>query len=141
MANSSSDPVPRPDGLVLAPFRALRYDPRIVMLAKVLAPPYDVIDDAERADLEARDDHNIVRLTLPREEPGADSRYDAAAVRLAEWRAAGILRPDAEPSLHMKILHAEERLARAQDKLRSAEHAVEWAERELTELRAKQSGA
>ena len=71
------------------------------MLAKVLAPPYDVIDDAERADLEARDDHNIVRLTLPRDEPGADSPYDAAAVRLAEWRTAGILRPDSEPALYV----------------------------------------
>jgi uncharacterized protein (DUF1015 family) len=101
MANRASESVPHPDGLVLAPFRALRYDPRSVVLAKVLAPPYDVIDESERAGLEARDDHNIVRLTLPRDEPGADNQYDAAAVRLAEWRAAGIVRPDAEAALYV----------------------------------------
>jgi uncharacterized protein (DUF1015 family) len=97
----SSDPVPRPDGLILAPFRALRYDPRKVTLAKSLAPPYDVIDEVEREELEAREDYNVVRLTLPRDEPGTDSRYDGAAVRLAEWRVSGILRPDPDASLYV----------------------------------------
>jgi uncharacterized protein (DUF1015 family) len=82
--------VPRPDGLVLAPFRALRYDPAAVDVGAVIAPPYDVIDDAEHDALEARDPHNVVRLTLPR---GAD-RYDAAADTLAAWRSGGILVPD-----------------------------------------------
>jgi len=101
MKRRSPEPVPRPDGLILAPFRALRYDPRKVTLAKALAPPYDVIDETERADLESRERYNVVRLTLPRDEPGSDSRYDAAAVRLAEWRAAGILRADGEPALYV----------------------------------------
>jgi uncharacterized protein (DUF1015 family) len=98
---SSRENVPRPDGLIMAPFRALRYDGHKVTLAKVLAPPYDVIDETERAELEARERYNVVQLTLPRDEPGSDSRYDAAAVRLAEWRAAGILRSDGTPALYV----------------------------------------
>ena len=93
--------VPRPDGLVLAPFRALRYDPARVDLAKVLAPPYDVIDADQQRELEARDDANIVRLTLPRDDNGADSRYGAAGRQLAAWREAGLLRPDDEAALYV----------------------------------------
>jgi len=91
--------IPRPDGLVLAPFRALRYDPARVALASVLAPPYDVIDDAEREELAERDPHNVVRLTLPRADDG--SPYDAARRLLAEWRSAGVLRPDESPALYV----------------------------------------
>lgn len=97
----STDSVPRPDGLILAPFRALRYDPREVALADVLAPPYDVIDEAEHADLEAREPHNVVRMTLPRDDQGLNSGYASAATLLADWRAAGILRADDEPALYI----------------------------------------
>jgi uncharacterized protein (DUF1015 family) len=107
----ATDSVPRPDGLILAPFRALRYDPREVAVGDVLAPPYDVIDETLRAELEAREPHNVVRLTLPRDRPGdpagTDSRYAAAAALLADWRSAGVLRPDSEPALYVYEQHAD----------------------------------
>jgi uncharacterized protein (DUF1015 family) len=102
MPNGPDDSgIPRPDGLVLAPFHALRYDPERVELAAVVAPPYDVIDAAEQAGLEARDPANVVRLTLPRDDAGADSRYAAAGRQLDAWRADGTLRPDSEPALYV----------------------------------------
>jgi uncharacterized protein (DUF1015 family) len=99
--SASRQPVPRPDGLILAPFRALRYDPRKVALADVLAPPYDVIDATELAELEAREPHNVVRLTLPRDDAGPGSRYASAARVLADWRAAGVLHADDDPALYV----------------------------------------
>src|SRR5881409_958597 len=97
MSNEPTAPdIPRPDGLVLAPFRALRFDPAKVRLEQVLAPPYDVIEDAARDGLEARDPHNVVRLTLPKDGDGR-SGYEAAASTLAEWRSAGVLAADSEP--------------------------------------------
>jgi uncharacterized protein (DUF1015 family) len=105
MTQSASSGVPRPDGLVLAPFRALRYA-AAEALPDVLAPPYDVIDAAEQAELEARHPHNVVRLTLPRDDAGPDSRYAAAGRLLAEWRGDGTLRPDAEPALYVYEQHA-----------------------------------
>jgi uncharacterized protein (DUF1015 family) len=90
--------VPRPDGLVLAPFRALRYDAAHVDVGAVVAPPYDVIDDAERDALEARDPHNVVRLTLPR---GGDERYATAAATLAAWRLDGSLAADATAAVYV----------------------------------------
>ena len=95
MSNAdTADGIPRPDGLVLAPFRALRYDPERVDLARVLAPPYDVIDANGQSDLEARDPANVVRLTLPKD-------YATAGRLLGEWRASGVLRPDPEPALYV----------------------------------------
>jgi uncharacterized protein (DUF1015 family) len=89
------DTVPRPDGLVLAPFRGLRPDPTVVAVAAVLAPPYDVIDDAERDALIARDPHNVVRLTLPQGD------YEGAALTLADWRREGAFVPDPTPGVYV----------------------------------------
>ena len=53
-------------------------------LAQVVCPPYDVIDPAEQARLEAQSPLNAVRLELPSDAPGQPgSRYAAAAQRLA----------------------------------------------------------
>jgi uncharacterized protein (DUF1015 family) len=92
-----------PDGLVLAPFRALRYDPgRIDDIADVLSPPYDVVDAAGVERLEAASPYNVVRLILPRgPESGPESRYNRAAETLAGWRADGVLRVDPEPAVYV----------------------------------------
>src|SRR5690242_7650582 len=59
--------VPPAAGLVLAPFRGLRYaQDRVSGLAEVTSPPYDVIAHDTEDHLLASDPHNIVRLILPR---------------------------------------------------------------------------
>jgi uncharacterized protein (DUF1015 family) len=79
------------------PFPAVRYDRARVDLASVISPPYDVIDDAQRAELAARDPHNAVRIDLPAGEDGRD-RYDVARELLAAWRADGTLVDDERPT-------------------------------------------
>src|SRR5476649_1363876 len=65
----------------IEPLRALRYDPaKTGGLQDVVAPPYDVIDDEQRAALEARSPYNIVRVDLPR---GGEDRYELAAREFA----------------------------------------------------------
>ncbi|MCW2608174.1 MAG: hypothetical protein JWO60_2867 [Frankiales bacterium] len=98
---SSSTGPSRPGGLVLQPFRALRYTVPDERLAAVTSPPYDVVDDAGVEELEARDPSNVVRLILPRPAAGARDRYDAAARTLQTWREQGVLRPDDEPALYV----------------------------------------
>ena len=66
------------------PFRAVRYAERAGSLDTLVAPPYDVISPAQRDELAARNEHNVVHLTLPDDE--------AAAGRLwREWREDGTL--------------------------------------------------
>ena len=69
----------------------------------MIAPPYDVIDPAERARYAALDRDNIVHIMLPEAPPGAadDARYRVAGEQLAAWRRAAVLRRDPEPALYV----------------------------------------
>jgi uncharacterized protein (DUF1015 family) len=89
-------------GIVLEPFRAVRPSADGDALARLLCPPYDVIDAAERAELVARDPDNAVTVILPEPEPedGAD-RYQAAAQRLDRWVHSGTYVVDEQPTLYV----------------------------------------
>ena len=81
------------------PFEATRFNPEHVKLGGVLAPPYDVISDAQRDELYGRDLRNIVRidygLSYPDDVEGVDDRYTRAASFLTSWRDLGVLVRDA----------------------------------------------
>jgi uncharacterized protein (DUF1015 family) len=79
------------------PFAGIRYDLTRSDLGRVIAPPYDVIDEAQRAELVARDPHNAVRIDLPSEADG-DRRYDVSHDLLETWQADGTLVADERPS-------------------------------------------
>ena len=65
---------------LVAPFQGERYA-AVDQLSRLIAPPYDVIDAAERAHLAALDEHNIVHVMLPEAPDGRppDTRYAMAA--------------------------------------------------------------
>ncbi|MEW9551832.1 DUF1015 family protein [Nonomuraea sp. NPDC050783] len=103
--------LPVPDGLVLRPFRGVRFaveDP-----AKVTSPPYDLISDADVDALLRLHPNNVVRLILPRtSRPGTapglsagetppETRYAEARDTLRAWLQAGILVPDDLPALYV----------------------------------------
>jgi uncharacterized protein (DUF1015 family) len=94
---------PQPPGLVLAPFRGVRYaEDRVSGLARVTSPPYDVIAADNETRLMAADPHNVVRLILPRHEAGQPgSPYQDAAADLGRWLSDGILVADAQPALYV----------------------------------------
>ena len=78
----------------VSPLRALHYDlGKVGSLAEVVAPPYDVIDDEQRAELAGRNPHNVVELDLPRDPDGGDP-YEHAAELLAKWTDEGALTND-----------------------------------------------
>ena len=79
------------------PLRALHYDPAVAgPLKDVVAPPYDVIDASQRAELIARSPYNVVGVDLPQGEPDA---YAAARELFESWQLQGALVRDAEPAL------------------------------------------
>jgi uncharacterized protein (DUF1015 family) len=73
----------------IRPFRALRYD--VPDLGAVVAPPYDVISDEQRAAYLAHSPYNVVHLTLPDSE-------EQAARDLGSWQEEGVLVRDEEPA-------------------------------------------
>jgi uncharacterized protein (DUF1015 family) len=80
------------------PLHAVHYDLGKVALPDVVAPPYDVIDEAQRSELAERSPYNVVELDLPRD-PGGGDPYEHAADLLTEWTGEGVLTRDAEPTI------------------------------------------
>ncbi|HET6550058.1 MAG TPA: DUF1015 domain-containing protein [Solirubrobacter sp.] len=79
------------------PLQALHYDlAKVGGLQPVAAPPYDVIDAAQRAELVGRSPYNVVEIDLPQD--GGDP-YAHAADILRGWTADGIVVRDAAPAL------------------------------------------
>jgi uncharacterized protein (DUF1015 family) len=79
----------------IEPLRALHYDlEKTGGLQRVAAPPYDVIDGEQRAELEARSPYNVVRIDLP----VGDDPYAEAARLLRAWRDEGVVVEDERPA-------------------------------------------
>ena len=99
-------------GLLLRPFRGVRYDlSRVGGLANVTSPPYDVIGPGSLERLLDASPYNVVRLILPTDAPGDAGPGEVvpsdlapgeiAAGRLHDWLAAGVLAADDSPALYV----------------------------------------
>lgn len=90
---------PLPD---FSPFAGLRYDCNAAGadLEALAAPPYDVIDEDQRAALESAAAHNAVRLLLPRDGHVDGDRYQRAAAALSAWERDGVLVVDSSPRFY-----------------------------------------
>jgi uncharacterized protein (DUF1015 family) len=83
----------------VVPLRAVHYDlEKVGSLAAVTSPPYDVIDDEQRAELAGRSPYNVVEIDLPRD-PGGGDPYEHAARLLGAWKEEGVLVEDDEPAI------------------------------------------
>ena len=84
----------------IQPVRGWRYNPALsAQIDDVVSPLFDVVSVRQR---EALYQHplNSIHLSVPRAE-GALAPTEAAARRLAEWQAAGVLRQDELPGIYV----------------------------------------
>ena len=93
------------------PFRAVRYAPGTDLTA-VIAPPYDVLSDADVDALAARDEHNIVHVDVPR---GGPDRYELAGRRFRQWLADGVLVADDRPTFTLYRMRFTDAAGEARD--------------------------
>jgi uncharacterized protein (DUF1015 family) len=88
----------------IRPFAGIRYAHRSDLeLSKLIAPPYDVLDDTQKAALQARHANNIVTIDLPFTPPksvGPDEVYARANTTLRAWMSAGILVQDRRAAIY-----------------------------------------
>lgn len=80
----------------IRPFAGIRYA-RSDDVSDLIAPPYDVLDEAGKAALQARHPNNIVTIDLPHlpaKSVGPDATYAGANNVLQAWIRAGILKRD-----------------------------------------------
>jgi uncharacterized protein (DUF1015 family) len=88
----------------IRPFAAIRYVPSPKLkLSDVIAPPYDVLDEAQKAALQAKHPNNIVTVDLPWLPPktvGPDWTYESAAGTLRGWLGSGVLKRDTRAAMY-----------------------------------------
>ncbi|HOA75164.1 MAG TPA: DUF1015 domain-containing protein [Phycisphaerae bacterium] len=90
----------------IAAFRAVRYNPGRLGTdqSHLIAPPYDVLSAADKAELLSRSDRNIVAIDLPHVPPesaGPDAVYEEAAGRLQQWLQDGTFITESQPSIYV----------------------------------------
>ena len=76
---------------IIKPFCALRYTNKIKNINEVLCPPYDIISEDERKNFLKTNEHNIIRLELPKE---GENPYKTAGKTLKLWIFENILKKD-----------------------------------------------
>ncbi len=90
------------------PFRGLLYRPAAALgqdsvdASSLLAPPYDVIGEAERRSLAGLSAFNSVHLILPQAPAGSagDARYAVAGATLQAWQRGQVVVRDEQPAFY-----------------------------------------
>lgn len=93
----------------IKPFRALRFSQNAGDIAELTCPPYDIISEEERLAFIGTNEHNIIRLELPR----GEQPYEEAASILDAWLADGTLVRDDQDAIY---IYEEDFTARGEQK-------------------------
>ena len=80
------------------PFRAWRFSEKAGDPATLMCPPYDIISDEQRRAYLQRNEHNIIRLELPRE---GENPYAEAGNTVRHWCNDGTLVRDDTAALYV----------------------------------------
>jgi len=87
----------------IRPFRGWRFRGEQADVSRNIAPPYDILSQADKDELLAGGETNIVAVDLPHvppKEAGPDECYRQAADTLNQWKASGVLVQDEAPCLY-----------------------------------------
>ena len=90
---------------IVAPFRALRFNPqKLERLEDVVTPPYDIIDEKNQAAFQARNPYNMIYLDIsksPGKGDNSEERYSSAGNYFTRWQEEEILIRDDVPAIYL----------------------------------------
>lgn len=81
----------------IRPFRPYRYTPEAGPMAELVAPPYDVISEPERARLRKLREAGAIHVILP----VGEEKYNVAAGLLADWKNRNYIAREESPSMYL----------------------------------------
>ncbi len=91
----------------IKPFKAFRFDKAVVGdMGNCIAPPYDVISDAQQEQLYNKSEHNIVRIIKGKTNASDNSdnnQYTRAAGYLNNWIKQGVLKQDSAETIYAYV--------------------------------------
>ena len=79
------------------PFRPFRYTEAAGPIEELVAPPYDVIAEPERARLRALQEAGAIHVILPE----GEEKYRTAAELLAQWKQRGLIAREEAPCMYL----------------------------------------
>lgn len=79
-------------------FGALRFTEKAGDISELCCPPYDIISEEQRLGYIAKNEHNIIRLELPRE---GENPYGTAADVLKSWERDGVIACDEKEGVYI----------------------------------------
>jgi len=85
-------------------FRGIVYNPNLVEISKVVAPPYDVISPEDKKYYQSLSKHNIVDLLLEEareDDDKIENKYTRTAQRFKQWLNCKILIKDEVPGFYV----------------------------------------
>ena len=89
----------------IRPFRGIRYNnDQAGDAGSVVSPPYDVIDEKFQQELYDRNENNVVRIILGKDEEGdgpSSNRYTRERDAFQGWLDAGVLVKDEEEGIYL----------------------------------------
>lgn len=83
---------------IMKPFKGLRFTEKAGSINELVCPPYDIISEKQRKDFLNNNEHNVIRLELPRE---GEEIYKKAGEVLNEWLASGVVATDENDSFYI----------------------------------------
>jgi uncharacterized protein (DUF1015 family) len=93
---------------IIAPFKGVSYNfEAFDDIAKLFAPPYDVISEEEQEEYYNTNPYNVIRLTLGKRKTGDsdwDNRYTRSAELWERWQSEEVLMPSKSPSMYVTSL-------------------------------------
>ena len=91
----------------IKPFKAFRFDEAVIGdVGSCIAPPYDVISDAQQEQLYKKSKHNIVRIIKGKttaSDNGENNQYTRAANYLHNWIEQGALKQDITETIYAYV--------------------------------------
>ncbi|HZZ43820.1 MAG TPA: DUF1015 domain-containing protein [Tepidisphaeraceae bacterium] len=88
----------------IRPFVGIHFNKQLFPdISDLIAPPYDVLDEASKAALQSKHPNNIVSIDLPHLPPksvGPDATYEEANQTFQRWLAEGTLTRDRRPATY-----------------------------------------
>jgi len=89
------------------PFRAFRFDSAVVGdVGSCIAPPYDVISEAQQQRLYEKSSYNIVRITKGKttaSDTESNNQYTRAAEYFNSWIEEGVLKQDSDETVYSYV--------------------------------------
>ena len=83
---------------IVKPFRGVRFNTeKAGKIEELVCPPYDIISEEQRLSYIDTNEHNIIRLELPK----GERPYENAADILKGWQESGILMTEDKPAIYI----------------------------------------